>query len=38
MTTWWGNVDFTDPKLFAVWDPVLATWLVHGPRRAFARE
>jgi hypothetical protein len=21
MTTWWGNVDFTDPKLFALWDP-----------------
>jgi hypothetical protein len=21
MTTWWGDVDFTDPKLFALWDP-----------------
>jgi hypothetical protein len=21
MTTWWGDVDFTDPTLFALWDP-----------------
>jgi hypothetical protein len=21
MTTWRGNVDFTDPELFALWDP-----------------
>jgi hypothetical protein len=21
MTTWWGGIDFTDPKLFALWDP-----------------
>jgi len=21
MTTWWANAPFTDPKLFALWDP-----------------
>jgi hypothetical protein len=21
MTTWWAYVDFTDPKLFVLWDP-----------------